>query len=342
MSGSGSQSQKDAIVELRTQLPNARQTPRFAGVATFCRFPQLESVASEHRPVDWAVYGVPYDLGVTYRPGARFGPRAVRNESQYIKPVHIEHGVNIAQALSIADAGDAPVGSFDLETVLKGVAEFAQRIGNGGGGHTKLLAIGGDHSVAYANIKATWNLHGKPRGGLALLHFDAHLDTVDVISQSKWSHGSVFRRAIEEQLIDPKRMLSIGVRGPLNSLDDLKFIQQAGGRMISMQQIAQGDVRQAIAQFVSKLAEDGDRPTYLSFDVDCVDPAFAPGTGTPTCGGLSSAEAFNLLRACAGVNLVGADVVEVLPDRDVAGITALLAAHVMFEILSLAAVKQKR
>ncbi len=319
-----------AFDSFRTSLPNARQSPRYAGVATFCRFPRIEDVPAGQRPVDWALYGVPTDQAVTYRPGARFGPRAVREQSQYIKPVHLEYGINIAQRLSMADAGDAPVQAFDQKATLDAACDFAMGIGDPA--RTKLLAVGGDHSIAYANIKATWQRRGKPKRGLAVLHFDAHLDTIDVISGSKWSHGSPFRRAHEEGMIDPKRMLSMGIRGPLNTTEDLEYGRSHGFTMLTAEQAITPDGRSKIASFIKGL---GDDETYLTFDIDCVDPAFAPGTGTPCCGGFSSSEAISLLRLCRGANIVGADVVEVLPDRDVQGITALLASHVIFEILAL-------
>ena len=318
---------------MRTLLPDARQFPRYSGVPTFCRFPSIEQVLSAHTPVDWALYGVPFDLGVTYRPGARFGPRAIRNESQYIKPVHPEHELNLAQVFSMADAGDAPIQAFDSKATLDAATAFALKIGDQQ--RTRLLAVGGDHSVAYANLHATWKKRGKPKGGLALLHFDAHLDTVDSISGNKWSHGSPFRRAIEDGFIDPKRMLSIGIRGPLNTTDDLDYARQQGIEIVTFDRWRHGDGNDAINAYLNRLAND---EVYLTFDIDCVDPAFAPGTGTPCCGGFTSAEAISLLRQMAGVNLVGADVVEVLPDRDVSGITALLASHIIFEILAISAV----
>ncbi len=325
-----------AVSEFRTTLPNARQFPRYAGVATFCRFPRIEDVPQHQRPVDWAVYGIPFDLGVTYRPGARFGPRSVRDESQYVKPVHLEYGINLAQILSMADAGDAPIKAFESKGTLDAATEFA--LGIGERRHTKLLAVGGDHSIAYANMRATWERRGKPKRGLAVLHFDAHLDTIDMISGSKWSHGSPFRRAHEEGMIDPKRMLSMGIRGPLNTTEDLEYGREHGFTMLTADQATSADGRKKVTEFVKRLNDD---ETYLTFDIDCVDPAFAPGTGTPCCGGFTSAEALSLVRLCRGANVVGADVVEVLPDRDVAGITALLASHVLFEILALDAVRRQ-
>lgn len=317
----------------RTTLPNAREYPRFAGVATFCRFPLIDAVPPHQQPVDWALYGIPFDGGVTYRPGARFGPRAVREASQYIKPVHLEHGVNIAQVFSLADAGDSPVKPYSCKETLDTACAFAMNIGEPS--HTKLLAVGGDHSTAYANIRATWQRRGKPKGGLAVIHFDAHLDTAGEIWGEAWTHASPFKHAIEEGYIDPKRMVSIGIRGPLNTADDLKYADEHGIQIVTYEDCTTDAGIARIEDFLDRIGSD---ETYLTFDIDCIDPAFAPGTGTPCCGGFSTSEAFDLLRLCAGANLIGADVVEVLPDRDISGITALAASHVIFEILSLAAV----
>lgn len=319
---------------MRTRLPDARVSPRFAGVPTFCRFPLLEHVDASSLPVDWALYGIPFDGGVTYRPGARFGPRAIREASAYIKPYHLEHDVNIAEVLSLADAGDAPVKPYSCRDTLDIASEFA--VGLGDSSHTKLLAVGGDHSTAYANIRATWQRRGRPTGGLAMLHFDAHLDTAGPIWNEAWTHASPFKHAIDEGLIDPKRMLSIGIRGPLNTADDLGYAREHGIDIVTYDHCTTDEGIERIGAFLDRI---GDEETYLTFDIDCIDPAFAPGTGTPCCGGFSSAEAFDLLRLCAGVNLVGADVVEVLPDRDPAGITALLASHIIAEVLALAALR---
>ena len=303
-------------------------------MATFCRFPLIDDVPPEGRPVDWALYGVPFDGGVTYRPGARFGPRAIRAASQYIKPVHLELGVDIAEVLSLADAGDAPVQPYSCRETLEAVSGFA--LGVGTPQHTRLFAVGGDHSIAYANISATWQRRGRPQGGLAVLHFDAHLDTVDAVWGERWGHASPFLRAVEDKLIDPKRMLSLGIRGPANHTGDLEQAAALGIEVVTYEKWRSGEAGERIDSFRKRLA---DEEVYLSFDIDCVDPAYAPGTGTPACGGFSSAEVFALLREFAGINVVGADVVEVLPERDPAGITALAASHVIFEVLALAAVR---
>jgi len=281
--------------------------------------------------VDWAIYGVPFDGGVTYRPGARFGPRAIRMESQYVKRYSIEHDVDVCDVLSIADTGDSPVAPYNCQANIKAQLDFARTLGTK---RTRLLAVGGDHTIAYANIRATWERRNKLRGrggGLPLIHFDSHLDTVDKVWGEKWGHASVFRRAIEDGLVNPKRMISIGLKGPLNSKDDLAFAKRKGVEVITYEECRAGGGWQ-LAAFVDALEGDA---AYITFDIDCIDPAFAPGTGTPSVGGFTSAEALALLRSLAGVNIAGADVVEVLPDRDPTGTTALLAAHVMFEILAL-------
>lgn len=309
----------------RTSLPDARVTPRFAGVCTFARYPLLSQIQGAP---DWAIWGAPFDTGVTFRPGARFGPRAIREASQYVKNYHVEFDVDVPGVLSLADAGDAPVSPFDCEKNTKVMAEFARSLG---GAQTRLLALGGDHSIALANMRAAWDRRGRPSRGLALLHFDSHVDTVDQTLGERFSHASPFIRAIEEGLIDPTRMLSVGVKGPLNTKRDLEYARERGVTLLTYDRWKR-EGEKVIAEFLERL---GDDEAYLSFDIDCVDPAFAPGTGTPSMGGFTSAEALALLRRMRGARIVGADVVEVLPDRDPAQITALLAAHVAFEILAL-------
>lgn len=319
----------------RTVLPDSRITPRFAGATTFGRYPRLEDVAPEQAPVDWAIYGVPFDGGVTYRPGARFGPRAVRDASAYLKRFHMAHNLDVCDALSLADAGDAPVAPFSIPETLDRAADFALSMPD----DARLLALGGDHSISYANIRATYQRLGEPAGGLALVHFDSHLDTVDSVWDERYSHASPFRRVIEEGFVNPARMLTIGVKGPLNRGDDLAFARSAGVTLVGRDQLAAEGPR-AVDGFVRRLLDERGTtgagvPTYITFDVDVADPAFAPGTGTPCPGGITTTEAFELLRRLAGLRVVGGDVVEVLPDRDVSAITALFAAHVAFEIIAL-------
>lgn len=329
----------------RTPLPDPRRTPRFAGITTFARFPVLEAVPPERGPVDWVVYGVPFDTGVTYRPGARFGPRAIRNESQYIKPYHVEHDITLTDVFSLADAGDSPVTPYSCPQNAETVADFARVLADPD--RTRLFALGGDHSIALPNLRATVERCGRPTGGLALIHFDSHVDTIDTTFDERYSHASPFIRAIEEGVVDPKRMISIGIKGPLNSSKELDFAREHGITIVKREDLLRDGTR-TIDAFLKRV---GGAPCYLSYDIDVLDPVFAPGTGTPSVGGLTTTEALALLRRLATggedgkvrpPNIVGADLVEVLPDRDVAGNTALIAAHIVFEILCLDALRRVR
>lgn len=312
-----------------TDLPSGRTQPRFAGISSFMRLPRLADAVGS---LDWIVYGAPFDGGTTYHPGARFGPRGVRDASQYVKPVMYEAEVDLAAQLSIADAGDAPVQPYSCEGTIESATEFAKTLGEAS--VTRLLAIGGDHAVALANIRVAWERAGKPASGLPLLHFDAHLDTADAVWGESYGHASVLRRAIEDGCVDPERTLSIGFRGTLNTLDDLEYATGKGIEVVSMMRwvTERAAADRAIAQWRASINVD---PAYLTFDIDCVDPAFAPGTGTPACGGFSSVEVLSILRRFDGLPLAGADIVEVCPARDTAGITALLAAQIAAEILAI-------
>jgi agmatinase len=327
----------------RTVTPSGRTQPRFAGVSTFGRYPRLDDVTPDNRPIDWLVFGAPFDNGVTYRNGARFGPRAIRDESQYLKSYHLEHDVAVTDRLSIADAGDASVAPFSCEANADAVAAFAESLDGGGASHdTKLLMLGGDHSNTLPALRAAHARNGKLTGGLALVHFDSHLDTVDTVWGERYCHASPFIRAIEEGVVNPRKMISIGIKGPLNTPEDLRFAQEHGVEVVTYGRF----MREGVAPITAFLDRLGDEPAYCTFDIDCIDPVYAPGTGTPSVGGFTSAQALDLLRLMARngdpVNLVGADVVEVLPDRDVAGNTALLAAHLAFEMLSVAALRVAR
>ncbi len=315
-----------------TDLPSGRTQPRFAGISTFMRLPRhCDSPATP----DWIVYGAPFDGGTTYHPGARFGPRAIREASQYVKPASHELEVNIAEAFTLADGGDAIVAPYSCEENLEAVTSFAQGLGDASATH--LLALGGDHSIALANIRVAWERAGRPSTGLAAVIFDAHVDTVDSVWDERYGHASYLRRAIEDGCIDPARTMVVGVRGSLNTLVDLDYPKSKGMTLIAMRAFVD-DFAAAEREVMEFRGRVGDAPMYLSFDVDAVDPAFAPGTGTPVPGGFSSAEALGLLRRFAGAQIVGADVVEVCPARDVAGNTALLAAQIACDVLCLDAV----
>ncbi|MEZ6234096.1 MAG: agmatinase [Phycisphaerales bacterium] len=325
----------------RTPLPDSRVSPRFAGLVTFARYPRLTDLthAPSSSPLDWRIYGVPFDAGVTYRPGARFAPRAIRDASQYLKRYHVEHAVDICNTLAMADAGDAPVRPYSCRENTAAVAAWAAALPGGPPTNppTRLLALGGDHSIALANLRATHTRLGAPKPGLPLIHFDAHLDTVDAVWGEQYSHASPFIRAIEEGLIDPTRMVSLGIRGPLNTAADLDFARDHNATIITYEDWRYRNGQQTLAAALAKIA---DTPAYLTFDIDALDPAYAPATGTPCPGGFTTAEALHALRSLRGLNIAGADVVEVLPDRDPAGTTAFLAAHIAFEILALDAARR--
>jgi len=303
---------------------------RFSQISTMMRLPHVEDVAG----LDIAFVGVPFDMGIFFRPGARAGPSQIREMSRMLRNVHTASHVAPFKMCQVADAGDAPVKPYSCRETFEATRDFATGIGEPG--HTKLLAVGGDHSIALANIAATWQRRGRPDAGLAVLHFDAHLDTVDEVWDEKWGHASPFLRAAEQKFIDPSRMLTVGIRGPGNDLADFDTAKRLGIDVVTFEQWRSGLAEARLDAFRERI---GDDEVYLSFDIDCIDPAFAPGTGTPVCGGFSSADVLGLLRRFAGVNLAGADVVEVLPALDPTGVTSLLAAHVIFEILSLAAVR---
>ncbi|MSR69615.1 MAG: agmatinase [Phycisphaerales bacterium] len=317
-----------------TQLPSGRVQPRFAGISTFMRFPRLSDLGDDSPP-DWIVFGAPFDGGTTFHPGARFGPRAIRDASQYLKPASIELEVDLSATFSLADGGDSPVAAYSCSDNLELLTTFAQGLGQSAQSH--LLALGGDHSISLANIRVAWERAGRPATGLAAIIFDAHLDTVDTVWDESYGHASFLRRAIEDGCVDAARTLIIGVRGSLNTLDDLQFAHSKHITLVPMSRFiddfASGE--RAVLEFRDRI---GDAPVYLSCDVDAVDPAFAPGTGTPVCGGFTSAQMLGILRRFQGAQVVGADVVEVCPARDLSANTAMLAAQIAFEILCLDAV----
>ena len=299
------------------------QTPRFAGISTFLRLPHMIHLDG----VDVAFVGLPFDTGVSFRAGARFGPKAIREGSLSIRPdYNMAQRVTVFERLSAIDYGDAPVvpgftdRSYDkMATALRAVHEAG----------AVPIGFGGDHSVLLAELRAAADTHGP----VALIQFDAHSDTWDEYFGEKFTHGTVVRRATEEGLIDAARSTLMGMRGGLYGPGDLDDARDLGFTVIPWEDLAQlgtGAVAAAVERAGGK--------AFLTFDIDFVDPAFAPGTGTPECGGPSSMQALALLRACRGLRIVGADVVEVLPDLDSSHLTATLAATVAWEILSLVAV----
>jgi agmatinase len=303
--------------------PDARTVPRFAGPATFARLPRLEDVGR----AAVAIMGAPFDSGTSYRSGARFGPTAVRAASKLLRPYHPDLDVHPWGERQVADAGDAAINPFDLDAAVGDVERAAAAVLESA---DRLVTIGGDHTIALPLLRAVHARHGQ----CALVHFDAHLDTWDTYFGASFTHGTPFRRAAEERLLDLERSLHVGIRGPLYSSADLDEDASLGYAVISTGQIASGGVPAAIERIRQRV---GDRPLYVSIDIDVLDPAHAPGTGTPEPGGLTTRELQELLRGLAGLRILAADVVEVSPPYDHAELTALAAAQLSYELLALLA-----
>lgn len=313
------------------QQADARIQPRFAGVRTFARLRHVPSTSGLDR-VDVGVLGFPFDTATSYRPGARFGPEAVRSASVLLRPYHATHAVDVFGTLNCVDAGDVPVAPGDtVETFARAQVELARVAETG----AFPLIIGGDHSITLAELRVLAERHGP----LALVHLDAHGDTWDEYFGQPYFHGTTFRRALEEGLVDPHASVQAGLRGPLYAETDISEARDMGFTVVPAEELralgakAYGDlVRERV----------GDRLAFLTFDVDFCDPTVTPGTGTPEIGGFSSAEAQAYVRALTGISLVGADVVEVSPTYDGPGqITALLAANIAWEILALLALRKR-
>jgi guanidinobutyrase / D-arginase len=300
---------------------DATRIPRFAGPPTFALLPRRDEVGH----CDVAVAGVPFDSGTSYRPGARFGPAAVRQGSRLLRPWHPGLGVAPLTAQQVADAGDIACNPFDIKEAAGQIEAAAAGLLDGAG---HVLAIGGDHTIAYPLLRVTRQRFGPP----ALVHFDAHLDTWDTYFGAPLTHGTPFRRAAEEGLFDQDRSIHVGIRGPVYSQRDLEEDAGLGFGVIDAMEVGRSGA-DAVAERIRE--RTGGAPVYLSIDIDVLDPAHAPGTGTPEAGGLTSRELLGILRGLAGLPLAGADVVEVSPAYDHAEITAIAAAHVCYELLAL-------
>ena len=307
---------------------DASVVPRFAGVATFARLPTTEALPGW----DIAVVGVPFDGGTSYRPGARFGPAAVRQGSRLLRPYNPAQDALPFALAQVADAGDIACTPFSTEEAVVQIEAAADALLAGGG---RLVAVGGDHTIALPLLRATSKRHGP----LALVHFDAHLDTWDTYFGQRFTHGTPFRRAWEEGLLRRDRTVHVGLRGPLYSDDDLIDDSGMGFVQVTTDDVASRGPAEVAAQV---LASVGDAPLYVSVDIDVLDPAHAPGTGTPEAGGLTSRELLAMLRALAPAHIVGADVVEVSPAYDQSEITAIAAAHVLYDLVTLMARQVRR
>jgi guanidinopropionase len=297
--------------------------PRYAGVATLLRTP----LARDPSELDIALVGVPFDGGAENRPGQRHGPREVRNMSSLLRAVHHVTRVNPYELCRVADMGDVPMNiAFDLEASHAAITEFFRSVHAAG---AVPLSVGGDHSITLPILRAI--AADRPVG---LVHIDAHTDTCDEEFGCRFTHGTPFRRAVEEGLLDPKRTVQIGIRGAQNSEEGWTFSAESGMRVIFIEEFTKLGVEAVVAE-ARRVA--GNSPTYVSFDVDSLDPAFAPGTGTPEVGGITPVESQALVRGLRGLDLVGGDVVEVSPPLDPSGNTALVGATMMYEILCILA-----
>jgi len=308
---------------MTTKKYDPMKEPRYAEIATFMRAPLSDTLAD----VDIGLIGVPTDLGVTNRPGARHGPREIRNSSSLMRSFNLALGVNPYELCRIADLGDVRLSHrYDLEKQVEEIAEYYRQVHAAG---VLPVSAGGDHSITYPIFKAI-----AADAPIGMVHIDAHTDTWGEFFGSKFTHGAPFRLAVEDGLLDPKRTIQIGIRGGQNYMDGIEFSLSHGMRVVFIEEFATFGVERVIEEARRVV---GDGPTYISFDVDGLDPVYAPGTGTPEIGGLTTLEAQRLLRGLRGLNLIGGDVVEVAPPYDQTGNTALVGATMMFEILCLIA-----
>ena len=298
---------------------DATKMPRYGGISTFALIPQLEEVTQ----ADVAIVGIPFDSGVSYRPGARFGPSHVREASRLLRPYNPATGVSPFASQQVVDAGDFAANPFNIEEAIASIErdhrDLSEKV-------KRIVTIGGDHTITLPILRS---LH-KQHGPISVIHFDAHLDTWDSYFGADYTHGTTFRRASEEGLLDGEGCMHIGIRGPLYSAKDLVDDKAVGFQIFSSIEFQELGVQEAIKKMIARVSN---RPVYISIDIDVLDPAHAPGTGTPEAGGLTSRELLAVIRATAGLNIIGADVVEVAPAYDFAQITGIAASHVLYELI---------
>lgn len=302
---------------------DATRHPRYTEPGTFARLPRLDQVGR----ADVSIVGIPFDSGVSYRPGARFGPGHVRASSKLLRPYNPAVDVEPFAAQQVADCGDIAVNPFDIADAIETIDAAVTDLRKDG---ARVLTIGGDHTIALPILRALARDHGP----IGVLHFDAHLDTWDTYFGAPFTHGTPFRRASEEGLIDMERSQHIGIRGPLYSKHDLEDDAVLGFQVIRSDDYEVDGVASIVERMRKRLSGG---PVYVSVDIDVLDPAHAPGTGTPEAGGMTSRELLNTLRGLIGLDVVGADIVEVAPAYDHAEITGIAAAHVGYELLSVLA-----
>lgn len=293
--------------------------PRFGGLASMMRLP----VASQPHGLDAGFIGVPLDIGTSHRPGTRFGPRQIRAESSLIRPYNMATGAAPFDALQVADLGDVPINTFNLQKSVEIIEQHYLPILKAG---CKPLTLGGDHTIVLPILRAIKKIHGP----VALVHIDAHADINDDMFGERIAHGTPFRRAVEEGLLQCDKVWQIGLRGSGYAAEDFDWPRQQGFSVVQAHEVW----HHSLTPLMEKVrANIGDSPCYLSFDIDGIDPAYAGGTGTPEIGGLTVPQALEIIRGCRGLNLIGTDLVEVSPPYDTSGNTALLAANLLYEML---------
>lgn len=318
---------EDQIMSNENKPASALSSPRFCNTGNFMRIPRVTSLDD----LDFCIVGIPFDTASSYRSGSRFGPSAIRSISAMMKPNNVIHGVNILEELNGADYGDINITPGYILPSYEAIEREMQPIVDAG---IIPIGLGGDHSVTLAEMRAVAKKHGK----LAMVHFDSHADINDQVFGEQYNHGTPFRRSLEEELVDSSRSIQIGMRGSLYDPNEHQWARDLGYELIpahEMFKLTPVEIAQRIKDRV------GDSPVFLTFDIDFVDPAYAPGTGTPEVGGPTSREALNILRELKGLNFVAFDVVEVLPAYDHGEITSYLAANICFEFISLLALQKK-
>lgn len=303
--------------------PDATKSPRYGGFPTFARLPRLDQVNN----YDVAVVGVPFDSGVSYRPGARFGPAHIRQSSRLLRPYNPALNRMPFASQQVVDAGDIDCNPFNIPEALAAIDDQVGVLTEGG---RRIVTLGGDHTIALPILRSLHRQYGE----ITVVHFDAHLDTWNSYFGIDTTHGTPFRRASEEGLINTRTSVHVGTRGPLYSATDLSDDEELGFQVISSVDVQDRGMEWGLQRLRDRV---GDTPIYISIDIDVLDPAHAPGTGTPEAGGLTSRELLGFVRSFASLNVVGADVVEVAPAYDHAEITGIAAAHVVYELLSVMA-----
>ncbi len=297
--------------------------PRFAGVPTFMRLPHVSLDEARIQDVEIGIIGVPWDSGTTNRPGPRHGPRQLRDASTMIRAEHPVSGVRPYERLNCADLGDVSINPADIEDSMNRITAFYNKVLEKG---IKPLTAGGDHLTSLPVLRALAD-----KGPLGMIHFDSHTDLFhSYFDGTMFTHGTPFRRAVEENLLDPKRVVQIGIRGTQYDSEDLDFANSVGIRVIKIEEFFDRGIQDVMAEAREIV---GEKETYVSYDIDFIDPAFAPGTGTPEVGGPNSYEALKVVRELTGVKIVGADMVEVSPPFDPSSNTAFLGVSIMFELL---------